>query len=96
MLLPKKQKDRPKAVSLIDELPCLGQGSRLDAATRRKGCAVISIVESGHLAADCNFSLGGIENEYGQNRPQVPHNRHFECCRPLLPKIIRAVATSVA
>jgi hypothetical protein len=26
----------------------------------------------------------------------APHNRYFECCRPLLPKIIMAAATSAA
>ncbi len=36
-LLVLKQKDRPKAVSLIEELPCLGRVAvLLDAATRRK------------------------------------------------------------
>jgi hypothetical protein len=51
-LLILKQKHRPKAVSLIEELPCLGRVAVLTRPPGGSGCAAISIVESGHLAVD--------------------------------------------
>src|ERR1700737_2342381 len=42
-----KQKDRPKAVSLIEESPCLGRVAVLTRPPGGSGCATISVFESG-------------------------------------------------